>query len=182
MGLIDNIKKAQPRRKTTLAGRVREGFAEIAEALGRGVSWKDLALAFRQSGIKVTAHSLRSTFYQVSEAIEAEAMVLPAASPSVDSSQGASSAGHEKPAVIGLDAQGSASQMQAASKQEASEQHGAGMPLAVASQPQADSSSPQGHVKPSERVAALASQPRPAAPAGLTNADGFVQNIPDEEL
>lgn len=182
MGLIDNIKKTQPRRKTTLAGRVREGFAEITEARGRGVSWKDLALAFRQAGIKVTAHSLRSTFYQVSEAIEAESMELPAASPSVNGSQVASSAGSEMPAVIGLEAQDSASKMQAASKQDASEQRGAGMPEPVASQAQAETGRAQEPVKPSDRVAALASQPRPAAPAGLTTADGFVKNIPDEEL
>lgn len=171
MSLAAQIQQIQPSRRQSLAGKVRESFIDITDARARGVTWPELARTFRASKIRVTAHSLRSTYYQVAESLQAAeevpesfreiSAVIPEQSPASRS-------------VAGSQAQDCARNVQDLCKPDASKMQDASTLTQVAGGPQ------ERATKPSERVAVLAAQPRPAAASSLRDANGFVQNIPDD--
>lgn len=199
MSLIENISGTQPRQRVSIAGKVRECFDQINAARERGVSWNDLARAFRASKIRVTAHGLRSTYYQVADALLADAEVpreLRNDSAAVPGQTAVSRS------IAGLEAQDCARKVQDERKQDASNTQDAACqpqaageaqnairraqqaeskaPDASAEQDQARESPPA--IKPSDRVASLATQSRPVNSSSLRNENGFVRNIPDNEI
>lgn len=166
--ILQGIKRTPRERKPSLLSHVRNNLDEITDARKSGFSWGDIAAAMRQNKIKATEQKVRTYYHallRIAEEEEAERKVSERTDTGLQSRESVNN-------NVNSGVNNSINQ---------SVNNNVNQTSRLSSQEVTDRSVTK-EVRPSERVAMLATQPRPAAASALTDANGFVKNIPDDEI
>lgn len=165
------------KRRDSVRQQIADAMPDLKQARARGVTWPELAAAFRKGGVNLTHAYLRSAYHSLlaneQERAEIDAAgVSESVSPSVSKSV-SETAPKSAPAAVS----GSASQSASDSVRPSV------APTVPPTNPPAVAPTEHPASKPSERVAQLATERTDKGGADpMRGADGFMRDVPDDQL